>query len=123
MTSAESLVLLVQLWGCVGAFVAVLFLTIGVSQIDEDARGALAFRPLLVPGVLVLWPLVLWRWWALATGRDRWRARHSPPRSVYAPFTVIFAVLVAATLLTSFMVRQSWPDHIAPVQLQDGVTE
>lgn len=118
MTGAEWLILLVQAWGACGAVVALVFLTIGLGRIDADARGALGFRPLLVPGVLVLWPLVLWRWWVIATHRDAWRARHLPPRDVYRPLAVIFCVLVVLAVLTSFLIRQSWPDHIAPVQLE-----
>ena len=68
------------LWGMVGGIVALIFLTIGVDRIDEDARGAYVFRVLVAPGVILLWPLVLWRWWVLETGRDQWALRHAPPR-------------------------------------------
>ena len=123
MTGAEVLVTLVQIWGGIGAAVALAFLTVGIGQIDEDARGALAFRPLVVPGILVLWPLVLWRWWVLATKRDAWRARHHPPRKVYGPVSAVFATLIVVTLVTTFLIRQSWPDDMAPVQLESGATE
>ena len=49
-----------------GAGVAIGFLFIGLDRIDPAARGAYAFRPLLVPGLVLLWPLVLWRWWVMA---------------------------------------------------------
>lgn len=49
----------------VGAFIAVGFLTIGIERVEPGARGSYAFRTLLIPGVCVLWPLVLWRWWVL----------------------------------------------------------
>jgi hypothetical protein len=123
MTGAETLVVCVQLWGAAGAAVAIAFLTFGIGHIDEDARGALGFRPLLVPGILVIWPLVLWRWWALATRRDHWQSRHRPPRAVYGPVAAVFATLLIATLLVTFMIRQSWPDHIAPVQLETGAMQ
>ena len=45
--------------------VAVLFLFIGLDRIDPAAKDAYAFRPLLIPGIVVIWPLVLWRWWSL----------------------------------------------------------
>ena len=38
------------------------FLIFGLDRIDEDARGSYAFRPLLVPGLILLWPLVAIRW-------------------------------------------------------------
>jgi hypothetical protein len=46
----------------VGAFVAAGFLIFGLDRLDEDARGSYAFRPLLVPGLILLWPLVAVRW-------------------------------------------------------------
>ena len=49
-----------------GIAVAMAFLFIGLDRLDPAARGAYAFRPLLVPGLVLLWPLVLWRWWILA---------------------------------------------------------
>jgi len=70
MNTAEAIVGLVRIWFMVGALVAAVFLIIGIDRIDEDARGAYVFRPLLVPGILLIWPLVLWRWWVLETGRS-----------------------------------------------------
>jgi hypothetical protein len=54
-----------RLWLVAGLLTAAAFLTVGIDRVDPSARGAFAFRPLLVPGVLLLWPLVLWRWAAL----------------------------------------------------------
>ena len=117
MSVAETLVGLVQIWGLCGSLVAVAFLTVGLGRIDEDAKGAIAFRPLLVPGVLVLWPLVLWRWWILSTGRDKWPLRHAPPRRSHAVVAAIMAVVIGITLLVGFSIRQTVPTDFAPVQL------
>ena len=106
-----------MLWGIVGALVAALFLSIGIDQIDEDARGAYWFRPLLVPGILLLWPLVLWRWWVIESGRDRWQKRHAPPRRAHAPAWLLLAVLIPLILAAALLLRQPWPAHIAPQQL------
>ncbi|MEP0941540.1 MAG: hypothetical protein ABJH63_04520 [Rhizobiaceae bacterium] len=65
MSVAELLIVVVQLWGAAGAVVAALFLFIGIDRVDPAAHDAYAFRPLLIPGILVIWPLVLWRWWSL----------------------------------------------------------
>lgn len=123
MTTAEWLVWLVQIWGGIGALVALGFLTVGLAQIDEDARGAVAFRPLLIPGILVLWPLVIWRWWILASGRDNWHLRHAPPRRSHGLVAILMGVLIALTLLVSFSIRQYWPAGIAPVQLEKGASQ
>jgi hypothetical protein len=53
-------------YGLVGGIVALVFLTVGIERIMPSARGAYAFRPLLVPGLVLLWPLVVWRWCVLA---------------------------------------------------------
>jgi len=60
------LTLAVVAYGGIGALISALFLLFGIDRIDAAARGAYAFRPLLVPGLVLLWPLVLWRWLALA---------------------------------------------------------
>ena len=52
-------------YGVAGAAVAAAFLFVGIDRVDPAARGAYAFRPLLVPGLILLWPAVAWRWWAL----------------------------------------------------------
>jgi len=46
----------------VGLAVAGLFLFFGIERVDASSRGAYAFRPLLIPGLMLLWPLVLRRW-------------------------------------------------------------
>jgi hypothetical protein len=50
------------LYAAIGVGVGVAFLTFGIARVDPAAAGALAFRPLLLPGLALLWPLVLWRW-------------------------------------------------------------
>lgn len=53
-------------YGGIGLAVAAAFLLIGFDRIDPAARGAYAVRPLLLPGLVLLWPLVIWRWRVLA---------------------------------------------------------
>lgn len=65
MEAALLIVNLVKIYLLIGAIVAAAFLIFGIDRVDDAARGAYAFRPLLVPGIMVLWPLVLWRWLAL----------------------------------------------------------
>jgi hypothetical protein len=63
---AHALILLAWGWGGAGAAVAAAFLLGGgIERVEPAARGAYAVRPLLLPGIVLLWPLVLWRWVAL----------------------------------------------------------
>jgi len=64
-TAAVLIVNLVKIYGAIGLLVAVVFLIFAIDRIDHTAHGAYAFRPMLVPGIILLWPLVLWRWRAL----------------------------------------------------------
>lgn len=62
--TAVALVEAAIVYGWIGLAVAVAFLVVGVDRIDQSARGSYAFRPVVAPGVIVLWPLVLWLWLA-----------------------------------------------------------
>jgi len=62
MDIANALVFFAELYLWAGAAVAAAFLLWGVDRFDASARGAYLFRLLVLPGVVGLWPLVLWRW-------------------------------------------------------------
>ena len=62
MEFAEMAMATLRMYALVGIGVSALFLFIGIDRIDEDARGAYLFRPLLIPAIVVLWPLVVLRW-------------------------------------------------------------
>lgn len=117
MNTAELLLTMVNWWGAIGGVVALAFLTFGIDRLDEDARDSYVFRPLLIPGVLLLWPLVLWRWYILADGKDEWAKRHKPKRQNHRIFAYAMPVLIVAIIVAGLSVRQQWPDHIAPEQL------
>jgi hypothetical protein len=55
----------VLVYAACGAVLALAFLLWGLDRIDPAAAGAYAFRPLLIPGLVLLWPLVALRWRAL----------------------------------------------------------
>ncbi|MCY4304038.1 MAG: hypothetical protein OXC62_04535 [Aestuariivita sp.] len=114
---AETLVFLIQVWLGVGALVAGAFLLIGIGQVDEDAHGAFAFRPLLIPGILVIWPLVIWRWWVVSTGRDINRHIKAAPRRSHGIVTILLMIILVGTLLISFAIHQERSINIAPVKL------
>ena len=105
-----------EAYAAVGLVVALAFLAVGLATIDPGAHGAYAFRPLLLPGLLLLWPLVLWRWWALTRGpRPIGAGRHyaATHRAVWTALAVLLPVLLFAALA----LRQNGPTEAAPVRL------
>ena len=112
----RTLWLAAQGYAAVGLLVAVAFLARGLSRVDPGARGAYAFRPLLLPGLVLLWPLVLWRWAVLArAGRRpglgrRYTATH---RAVWT----LLAVLLPLLLFAALALRKGGPTEAAPVRL------
>jgi hypothetical protein len=66
--AAQFLLQSLTVYAAVGFGVAVAFLIFGLDRVDDGAHGAYAFRPLMLPGLILLWPLVLWRWAVLARG-------------------------------------------------------
>lgn len=53
----------VALYAAVGAIFALVFLVLGLTRIDNGAKGAgLLFRLLIIPGLIALWPFMLVRW-------------------------------------------------------------
>ncbi len=63
--SAEILVAAAGGYGVAGLMVGCAFLLFGLDRVEPAARGAYAFRPLMLPGLALLWPWVLVRWVAL----------------------------------------------------------
>ena len=59
---AEIIVQAATFYGAAGLLVAAVFLLWGIERIDPSSHGAYAFRPLLIPGIVLLWPAVLARW-------------------------------------------------------------
>jgi hypothetical protein len=110
MSTGALLIWLAEVWLYVGAVVAVAFLMIGIGRIDENARGSYTFRPLLVPGVLLIWPVVLWRWAsAELLGLDAVVSRDRPLRDAHRQVWIVLAVLIPLLFIVSLAVRQSPP--------------
>jgi hypothetical protein len=60
---AQQLLDLASLYLLAGLLFAAVFLSIGIGRIDPNAKGtSLGFRLVVLPGVVVLWPLLAWRW-------------------------------------------------------------
>ena len=50
-------------YGALGLLFSLFFVLFGVQSIDPAARGAgIGFRLIVVPGCVLLWPLLLVRW-------------------------------------------------------------
>ena len=69
MEAARIIIQILEYYGYIGLAVAAAFLLFGIERVDEGARRSYAFRPLLIPGCVVLWPLVICRW--VAAERQR----------------------------------------------------
>jgi hypothetical protein len=59
---AKFIVALTSAYLMTGLLVGLAFLFRQVEKQDPAARGVYAFRPLVLPGLALLWPLVLVRW-------------------------------------------------------------
>jgi len=67
---AEIILAVAASYAVTGVGVGIVFLLFGLDRMDVAAEGAYAFRPLLLPGLALFWPLVAWRWYCIArTGR------------------------------------------------------
>ena len=121
MTEAGPALLIVRVaqgYGALGLVAAVAFLAFGLARVDAGARGAYAFRPLLLPGLVLLWPLVLWRWWRLARAPAAPTLGRRYARTHRAVWTVL-AVLLPLLLFAAFALRQNGPLEAAPVRLAE----
>jgi hypothetical protein len=60
---AEALVFALQAYAAAGVLFAVPFVARGVAAVDPLARSATwGFRLLILPGVVIFWPLLARRW-------------------------------------------------------------
>ena len=120
MTAAETIVGIIEIYGFAGMAVAAIFLTIGIDRIDASARGSYMFRPLIAPGVVVLWPLVLLRWLRLERA-PAWPApRQRPHRTAHARIWIILALILPVALLTLMVMRQTIPVDRPAVQISES---
>ncbi len=120
---ASGIVTAAEVYGWIGLAVAAVFLLWGVDRVVPAARGAYAFRPLVVPGVVLLWPLVLWRWWRLERGSTRWASLHAPPRRLQDGLGLALGVVLPLLLLGALLIRQDGPFERPAVQLSPPAQE
>ena len=120
MTTASLLVSLGTGWLWLGAATAIIFLSFGIDRVDEDARDAYIFRPLLIPAILLIWPLVLWRWWQIERQGEVTMARYRAVRRSHGIAAIVMTGLIAAVLVLGLTARQDWPETVPPVRIDDG---
>ena len=107
---AHAIILASQVYGGIGGLVAAWFLLWRIERIDPMARGAYAFRPLLIPGLVLLWPLVLWRG-LVSPGEGReFTAAHGR-------IWVVLAVVLPLVMVGALALRQNGPTEAPPVRL------
>lgn len=104
-----TILLLAEIWLYAGLVVAIVFLAYGIDRVEENSRGAYLFRPLLVPGILLLWPLVLARWAVIETkGYDAIR-RDKALRGAHWPVWLVLSFAIPALFVGALLVRQQLP--------------
>lgn len=63
MVVASAMLWLLAVYVAVGAIVGIAFVCVGVGRVEPAARGAgVAFRLVILPGCVGLWPVVLVKW-------------------------------------------------------------
>ena len=59
----EILLIIVAVYLVVGVLFVIPFLMKGLTKVDEGAQGStIGFKIIIIPGVIVLWPLLLSKW-------------------------------------------------------------
>ncbi|MEJ6391890.1 hypothetical protein V8J82_01400 [Gymnodinialimonas sp. 2305UL16-5] len=115
---AATLILAVQIYLAVGLVVAIAFLGYGIDRVDENARGVWIFRPLLIPGIAILWPLVLLRWIALVRGNVEGQGRYRPPLALQPALALLLAVIVPIMIAGALVIRQDGPNEARAEMLE-----
>lgn len=123
METAAMLVGYVRTYGMIGLAVAAAFLFFGIERVTDGAKGAYVFRPLLIPGVVLIWPIVLWRWVVLELKIDNWRGRHAPARKLPGAIWAVMAILIPLIFFGALLVRQNGPLERPAVLLEPPASE
>ncbi len=123
METAATVVGWARTYALIGFCVAAVFLFWGIERIAHGARGSWVFRPLLIPGVVLIWPIVLWRWASLEFGWDDWRGRYSPARKLPGMMWAALAILIPVIFFGALVLRQNGPLERPAVLLEPPAGE
>jgi len=117
---AESLLAVARAYALVGAFVAVAFLFFGLDRVDSAAGDSYAFRALIFPGLVLLWPLVIVRWRKQIAGVAPRPALRQ--RSTHLAAWLSLALLIPIVLGFAFAQRRTAFPQPLSIRLTPGVT-
>lgn len=109
---AEAVITAATAYAGIGVAVGVAFLLFGIDRLDVGARGAYAFRPLVLPGLALVWPYVLWRWAGGAAPAGVGQRRH---RAAHRWVWLAMAILLPGLFVTALTLRA--PAGDAPVRI------
>ena len=115
---AAELILLAQLYLVLGAVTALVFLGFGIDRIDENARGVWVFRPFLIPGIVLIWPLVVLRWVQLERAGDLGAARFRPPLASQPRAALVMVAAILLIICSALILRQDGPVEAPAVMLE-----
>lgn len=71
MIDAATLVFICKAWLTTGLLVGAVFIAFVIDRVDSAAQGSYVFRLLLLPGLALLWPVVVWRSARLLRAREQ----------------------------------------------------
>lgn len=114
---AQTLATFAMGYAAIGGLTAVAFLVFGIERAHPAAHGAWAFRPLLIPGLALLWPYVAFRWLQGPPSDPAAEGRQRRQRALHARIWIAIATLGPAILIASLALRPSGPLH-PPLQIQ-----
>ncbi len=103
--TAHLLVLAVEAYLGVGLVLALVFVFALIDRIDPQAHGAHAFRPLLLPGLTLLWPLVLVRTLAKLRGMTDPLASQRANLAAHRMAWLGLAVLIPVALVLAWSLK------------------
>jgi Zn-dependent protease len=108
----QALVTFATGYAAIGVIIAIAFLVFGIERAHPAAHGAWAFRPLLIPGLALLWPYVAFRWLRGAPQDPAAEGRQRRQRALHARIWIAIAALGPAILIAGMALRPS--DSLAP---------
>ena len=104
VSSVEIFLAVVQAYLALGFVVAMGFALVGIERVDPSASGSYVFRALLIPGLTLLWPLVLARWSGFAGESSAGIPEGNERRHLMA--WTCLAALVPAILIVAALERR-----------------